>query len=178
MAWTAYDLIPPLFGLAGGALGGFYSARAAVKSWERARHDMAAKQAVELIQAAITELAGLSHSAMWLTWKATYDPGNLGREDFARYDAQSLERMPRLLGSIAALSSIDAVTAAHMLPFASDISMLDGRIGSAAVRAMNKDVAELAALYEPSVAAFQSLFTAMANLTAGVIGRKENVVLK
>jgi hypothetical protein len=178
MSFSLVSLVPPLFGLAGGALAGFYSARAALRSWERSRHDMAAKQAVDLIQAVCTDLAGLMHAALWLTWKSRFEPNSFTEQDIEKYEVHSQEKMPRLMGSFAALAAVDAVTARSVRPFLDDIMELDGKVGLACVDAKQKDLSGLTDLYPETLDDYKTLFDLVGDLSARVIGKRENVVLK
>ena len=165
---------PPVVGLLGGWLAGRYGAKAALESWRRSRQDMADKQTVDLIQQLSTDLAGLSHCAMWLTWKAKFNPASLKAADIARYEDDTYVKVPRLLGNLAALAAIDLDTANSLHPFVKEICVLDGKIALAAIAAPTENPKGLADLHDISKASYEELLTTLSCRAAHVLTKPGN----
>ncbi len=77
-------------------------------------------------------ILSLLHSADWLTWHARYDPAAVTKELLGQYQKEAHESMPRLMAAITILGSLDPDLQDRLLPQASRVSVLDGRIGGAA----------------------------------------------
>lgn len=178
MVWTAYDLIPPAVGLIGGGLSGFYSARAALKSWQRSRQDSAAKLAVELIRELTTELARASHFICWLTWKAKYDPAGFSNAHTEKYDDEMHKSLPKLLGHQAALATIDSKSAEKLDRPVDMICLLDAEVGAACVEMRAGHVEPLASLHDKVLENHFQLLAAFRDVSANVLGSQNNLVIR
>ena len=173
MSFNLVSLVPPLFGLVGGALAGFYSARAALRSWERSRQDLAAKQAVDLIRELGTELARAHHSMCWVTWKAKFDPDGLTMADIERYDSEMHASLPKFSGDFTALAGIDWRAAEKLSPTLTEIYALDARVGMACVEFRAGNAGPLAELHDEAVS--MKLLEHLKDMAADVLGNRTNV---
>jgi len=78
-------------------------------------------------------MLSLQHSMEWVCWLATYgDP--LDDESAYEYHKEAHEAIPRLLGAMAAVSSLDVSFYQKLFPVAEELFGLDSQIGDALVR--------------------------------------------
>jgi hypothetical protein len=118
-------------GLVGGLIAAIAQRRLESAKWPRGREDALASDLRTTISGLITNIASGLHSICWLTWDLDHRPGPLQPERIATYDADMHGLLPRLLGGVAAVATIDKETAVELRVFVENIIEIDYKIGVA-----------------------------------------------
>lgn len=108
MAMLSEVLGSPTFaGIASGLLVGFLTAyvqgRAFKRDWRRAREDMIASQAINLIREMATDLVRVAHAMWWLTWRAKNARDTVGDKQVDDFELEIRNLIPKIHGDHAAL---------------------------------------------------------------------------
>lgn len=74
------------------------------------------------------EMFVLQHEIEWVTWHARFRPEAVNAEMLAAYDAAVHASIPRLLGSLAVLTSRDRTFYDRVFPLADELFTLDGQV--------------------------------------------------
>lgn len=74
-----------------------------------------------------TEMLRLQHEVEWLCWHALHDPESVDDEMIGAYDAAVHATVPRMLGSLAALASLDLEAHERVLPVARTVYAFEGQ---------------------------------------------------
>jgi hypothetical protein len=139
------------------------------REWERSRRDVAATNAVTLIQELATGLAAAIHSMCWLTWRAAYDRDSIGEKQIGEYDYEMHGLLPKIEGAIAALYAISPASSERIEPIAAEVVRMDAEIGLCCVTFRGGDIGPLADAH-PAAVALQE------RLMAGLRGASESLL--
>lgn len=85
------------------------------------------------------EMFVLQHEIEWVTWHARFRPEAVDAGMLAAYDAAVHSCIPRLLGSLAVLTSRDRTFYDRVFPLADELFSLDGRVARVAADVRRAD---------------------------------------
>jgi hypothetical protein len=132
MCLCHHGRVEALIGIVGALIGAAGAFAATLIASQRQRASEYKKE-VRLAVAELTRVLGSAgHSINWLTWKARFTPSEFGEQAIHDYNTEMHRELPKILGSLAVVSALDADAWQKVRPLANDLLMLDAKVASAA----------------------------------------------
>jgi hypothetical protein len=111
----------------------------------QAQRDEARLSAIRLSAAdAFKEMFVLQHEVEWLTWHARYEPKAVNEDMRRDYNQAVHVSIPKLLGALAVLASLDETTFRKLKPIADELFEFEGTTARAAIGLSERKTREAA----------------------------------
>lgn len=125
-----------------------------ISTWLQWRHErkVGSKREIQLALADLTRgLARGIHAIAWCTWKAEYEPAQLGAKDFAAYDREIKGLFPAIVGAKVLLAACDQKAHGELEPIVKRLYKLDRKLASAGLSFRagdDEDIAQIKSYYK------------------------------
>jgi hypothetical protein len=147
-------LVGALAAIGGSVFTSNRQARLEKDKWQRAKEDEWEKETRLALADLTKSLAAAVHAIAWCTWCAMYEPEEMHRKHFDRYDKESRELFPVIVGARVVLARLDHELHEKMTPLIKKLYRLDAELSHAWVlfrKEREQGLERLTICYEESI---------------------------